>query len=81
MFVRIADWIATTKDIPGSISRQLRTSARLASDNARDYWDIDYLKVIEAGIQHATDERDLEEKEAWQRRKDEILAQIPKEKN
>jgi hypothetical protein len=81
MFVRIADWIATTKDIPGSISRQLRTSARLASDNARDYWDIDYLKVIEAGIRHATDERDLEEKEAWQRRKDEILAQIPKEKN
>jgi hypothetical protein len=81
MFGRVANWIATTKDIPGSISRQLRTSARLASDNARDYWDIDYLKVIDAGIQHATDERDLEEKDAWQRRKDEILAQISNAKN
>jgi len=81
MFGRIADWIAKTKDIPGSISRQLRTSARLASDNARDYWDVDYLRVIEAGIQHATDERDLEEKDAWQRRKDEIVTPISKVKN
>lgn len=81
MFTRIANWIATTKDIPGSITRQLRTSARLASDSARDYWDTDYLRVIEAGVRYATEERDLEEKEAWERRKNEILAQVPKVNN
>ncbi len=80
MLTRIANWIVMTT-IPSSITRQLRTSARLASDSARDGWDTDYLHIVEAGLNRATDEKDMEEKEAWEWKRNQIMERIAKVKN
>jgi hypothetical protein len=74
MLARIANWLRTSPNIPGSITRQLRTSARLATDYARDQWDAGYLKILEAGVERAKTSGDIEEQQAWERRRDEISA-------
>jgi len=50
----------------------LRTCAQLAEDCVRDHWDEDYQGILEAGVRRAAEKNDADEKQAWERRIDEI---------
>lgn len=76
MLTRVAEWIRDTQQIPSSVSRQLRTSARLATDSARDGWHSDYISILEAGVKHAESKKDAQDEQAWKQKKDEIGALI-----
>ena len=75
MIARLADWVRGPSMIPIVVMKQMRTSARLANDCAREDWDKNYLAVLESAITRAKTEDDQDEQQAWQQLKDKILAE------